>query len=44
MSRCHKPGLNPRQASFVSGSVVAACFFADDFVGFVRISAAILLA
>src|SRR6266404_9437095 len=43
MSRCHKPGLNPRHASFVSGSAGAAFFSADFFSGFVRTSVAILL-
>jgi len=44
MSRCHKPGLNPRHASLVSGATGAAFSFADDFGGFVTTSVAILLA
>ena len=41
MSRCHKPGSNPRQASFVSDSCGAAFFSADVFGGFVAVSVAI---
>src|SRR6516165_4909668 len=44
MSRCHKPGLNPPQASFVSGNGAGDFFSADFFSGFVRTSVAILLA
>src|SRR6516164_3361834 len=41
MSRCHKPGLNPRQASFVSGSLVVAFLSSDALDGFVRTCASI---
>src|SRR5215472_5195124 len=44
MSRCHNPGLNPRQASFVSGSGVSVFFGFDAFSGLVRTSVAMLFA